>query len=88
MSSTLDLTGKPGSQEVSCASCGHAIAPAGEPWKAKAVLQERPIKELGQSFELSDEVVLREFACPSCKTLLDTELARASDPFLDDVLFV
>lgn len=88
MSSTLDLTGPSGKLQISCAHCGHMLGPAGKPWKPAAVLRERPIRELGASFELDGEVVLREFVCPECRTLLDTELARRGDPFLDDIIRV
>jgi acetone carboxylase gamma subunit len=30
--------------------------------------------------------MLRRFSCPDCGALLDTEIALADDPFLDDIL--
>ena len=87
LSSTLNIAGDPGTRKVLCAKCDHEIGPAGEPWKKRVSLLERPIKELGETYELNDDVMLREFSCPSCKALLDTELALSEDPFLDDLLF-
>tara|TARA_B100001123_G_scaffold76755_1_gene86708 strand:- start:27 stop:299 length:273 start_codon:yes stop_codon:yes gene_type:complete len=86
-SSTLNIAGDPGQRKVVCAKCNHEIGLAGKPWKVHAALLERPINELGQTYDLKDDVMLREFSCPACKALLDTELALAEDPYLDDILF-
>jgi acetone carboxylase gamma subunit len=32
--------------------------------------------------------MLRQFCCPACGALLDTETALPGDPFLDDVVVV
>jgi acetone carboxylase gamma subunit len=88
MSSTLELRGSGGARKVCCAHCGHALGPAGAPWKPHAALKEQPIGALGPTFRLEDRVRLREFSCPGCLRLLDTELALEGDPFLDDILFV
>jgi len=89
LSSTLNISNPSGgTRQITCAKCGQAVGPAGEPWKHRVALNERPIKELGTTYKLQETVVLREFACPGCQALLDTEIALKDDPFLDDVLFV
>lgn len=58
------------------------------PWKLKASLRERPVRDLGGVHVSPEQVVIREFFCPSCRALLDTETALKGDPFLDDVVFL
>ncbi len=78
----LDLRG----DEVACAACGHSLAPAGEPWKAKAVVRERPLREVMATYATDADLVLREHACPACAALLDVEVALAGDPTLVDII--
>lgn len=74
-------------EEVSCASCDHPLSDNGTPWKPAAKLIEAPVTGLGgERWIAGDKVVLRQFVCPSCGALLDTETALPEDPFLDDVL--
>lgn len=84
LSPTLALTP---AKALACAACGHVIGPAGEPWKPLAALRERPLKDLGEAYPTRDDFMLREFSCPECGALLDSETAVAGDPFLDDVIF-
>lgn len=73
--------------QVSCQNCGHALGPAGEPWKPNATMKERPMQGAGgTAYASADHVVLRQFFCPSCAALLDSETAMADDPFLNDVI--
>ena len=70
-----------------CAACGHALGPAGQPWKAHAVLSTVAAATLpGAGSGIHPQVQLRRFACPQCAALLDSELALPGDPFLDDVV--
>ena len=78
----LDLRG----DEVACAACGHSLAAAGEPWKAKAVVRERPLREVMATYVTDADLVLREHACPACAALLDVEVALAGDPTLVDII--
>lgn len=72
--------------KVSCVQCGHALARAGTPWKSHAALKTQPVRSLpGAAVAVDERVVLRQFSCPSCGALLDTETALPEDPFLDDV---
>ena len=57
-------TGK--GDHIACRGCGHALAPAGQPWKRQAIL--------------------RQFGCPGCGALLDSEMALPGEPFLDDIV--
>ena len=74
---------------IACATCGHALAPAGEPWKGAARLDERPMQGAGGApYSNAARVLLRRFLCPGCGALLDTESALAGDPFLTDIVKV
>lgn len=87
LSPTLDIEIEAGGARViACARCGHRLGPATEPWKPRATLRERPMEELGSVHFSGGPVLLREFSCPGCATLLDTETAQEGDPFLDDFL--
>jgi acetone carboxylase gamma subunit len=81
------LTAKDG--KICCAGCGHAFAKVRTSWKAHAVVTEVPARTLpGASAGLHGEVTVRQFSCPSCHRLIDTETALKGDPFLEDVVEV
>ncbi len=69
-----------------CRDCGHDLGPATRPWKRAAALRERPLREIAAIYTTDERLLLREFACPGCGGLLDTEIALPGDPFLDDTL--
>lgn len=72
----------------SCAACGHDLGPASAAWKSSAARRELPlIKAGGPAYDTGyDSVVLRQFMCPGCAALLDTETAIPGDPALEDRL--
>ena len=70
-----------------CASCKAPIAAATDSWKARAALNEVPVARLpGAGLGVDQDVVIRQFSCPSCGALLDAETALPGDPFLEDVV--
>ncbi len=69
-----------------CRDCGHDLGPVARPWKHAAALRERPLRETAAIYTTHERLLLREFACPGCGGLLDTEIALPGDPFLDDTL--
>lgn len=71
---------------VHCRACGHRLAASPGPWKPAAALSERPLHQLDPIYTTNETLLLREFACPTCATLLDTEIALPGDPYLDDSL--
>jgi N-methylhydantoinase B len=68
--------------------CGHALGPLDVPYKQLAAQARYPVQRIGP--EVNPQRVgggrfeLREFYCPGCFTLLETEIARPGDPILDD----
>jgi acetone carboxylase gamma subunit len=74
---------------ISCANCGHALADAGGEthWKDVAALRATPAAEQpGWSASVHGDLLLRQFFCPSCASLLDSEVGLPEDPFLYDVV--
>jgi N-methylhydantoinase B len=73
-----------GSGAVQCTWCGHELAPAGADWKEHAALHRSPLTKAGPHRPDTGEFALIESCCPSCGTLLETELALRDDPPLHD----
>jgi len=73
---------------AACAACGHGLGPAAGAWKDHAVRRETGLAAAGgPAYDTGYEgVVLRQFYCPGCATLLDTETATERDPVLIDRL--
>ena len=46
--------------------------------------RETPTSTAGPMRETQEDMVLRQFHCPGCATLLDTEVTLAADPPLYD----
>jgi acetone carboxylase gamma subunit len=76
---------------ICCTRCGHSLATVGqEPhWKHAANLAETPVVSLpGWSSSVHEKLLLREFSCVGCGSLLDSETALPEDPFLYDTVSV
>lgn len=88
LSPSVAVTGHGAAARAVCASCGHDLGPAGDPWKASARRREVPLQQAGgAAYDNGDAaIVLRQFCCPACATLLETETAVAGDPVLTDRL--
>lgn len=84
ISATLVLNGN---GKVACAACSEALVPKGTAWKPAARLEEKPMQGVaGAPYTTGKDVLLRQFYCPACGALLDTESALPGDPFLNDVV--
>lgn len=70
--------------QVQCTWCGHELARAGERWKDKVAQRSLPMSAAGPNCDAAEGLVLRQFYCPQCATLLDAEVALESDPPLYD----
>jgi len=87
ISPKLDIRAAKDGERIACSACGHGLAPAGTPWKGQAVLRESSMNGVGgKAYTGAPEAILRQFSCPSCGTLLDTEMALPGEPFLDDIV--
>jgi N-methylhydantoinase B len=82
----LLLSNTNGTQHVSCAHCGHTIAPLGENFYARLPFHEGPPTEAGPqiwrdpSVYIDKPVVFRQYYCPSCFTAFRTEVVPADHP--------
>lgn len=87
VSPTLDIRATGEGDRICCRQCGTPLAPAGQPWKPAAQLDESPMRGLaGAAYSVSEKVLLRRFSCGGCGALLDTEMALPGEPFLNDVV--
>jgi len=86
LSQSLEIENGEREAMVRCRGCRHRLCVAREAWKAHAALQERPLKQIAAIYTTAQQLMLREFCCPSCGALLDTEIALPDDPFLEDMI--
>lgn len=71
-----------------CTWCGALLAAAGELLKEQCVLRSRHIDVAGPGRPGEGEFVLIEAICPTCGSLIDTDLALGDDPPLHDRVMV
>ena len=78
-----------GLRVIRCTRCGYHLCPADENHKLHARLHEGPVQEAGPHVDPyhigGDRFVFRQFYCPSCCALLNTEVALRGEPILWDV---
>ena len=73
---------------VTCAACGQHLADQGSAWKTAARQVARTMSGVIPAYTTIAAVSLREFVCPGCATVLDTETVCDNDPPLLDYLGV
>ena len=67
-----------------CSRCARALSSSDENWKEKVVRKELRMDETGMYIPGDDRVVLRQYICPDCGLLLDSEVTlRTCAPFWD-----
>jgi N-methylhydantoinase B len=86
----LTVTEHDGQAFYVCNRCETEIGPAGENYKRHCLYRERPVEEVGRLFNdprrfVDDDIVFREFLCPTCGGLFDTEINRRSEPPVHDI---
>ncbi|MGH7907133.1 MAG: hydantoinase B/oxoprolinase family protein [Candidatus Binataceae bacterium] len=82
----IQKTGDQKTGYVQCTWCGHQLARAAERWKDRAVRKSLPMSAAGRFHDSAENLVMRQFYCPECATMLDVEVVLESDPPLyDDV---
>ena len=81
--------GADGELVIRCRECDKELGPASESYKNLAAERRRPLSVVGVEYVAADRqddpFELREYYCPFCAVLLDTDVARRSDPVLHDV---
>jgi acetone carboxylase gamma subunit len=88
ISPKLAVRAMKGSNQICCAGCNYALAPAGQPWKQKSIVREIPTETLAFETPTGDpaQTILRLFVCRGCGALLESETALPGEPFLDDIV--
>lgn len=69
---------------IQCTHCGSKVSGAEDLWKDKVVSRKSPLSQAGPLRPVDNGFFLREFFCPSCAALLDTEVVFKDDPPLYD----
>ena len=68
---------------VRCSRCGETLGPASQSYKTFALEARRPLSALGPNYAPGqggeERFELREYYCPSCLVLLDTDVALKGD---------
>lgn len=71
--------------EIRCRGCGHVLGPPGRNYKLGALVREQPLSAGNPTLRdpaiyTDSTVVFREFICPGCGTMLETEVAVDGAP--------
>jgi len=74
-----------GKQVLKCSKCGHVYCSIDENPKEQALVERKPLTEIGPHYYPTDIFEFRLFYCPECGVLFETEVADKKDPFLWDV---
>ena len=76
IAANLEIRATGEGDRIACRACGHALAPAGQPWKRHAALREMSMNGAGgKAYTGEREAMLR-----------DSEMALPGEPFLDDIV--
>ena len=90
LADSLELIGNGVDGEFRCARCGHGLGPARGNYKHATRLEECAITAGNPHIDdpharIDTALVLRRHHCPGCGVIIETEIARASDPLLWDI---
>lgn len=84
----LQLVEGKGGKSVQCKWCGKMICQENIKWKEKVPAKLFPTSKAGPFRPGNDQFFLSEFYCPSCATLLETEVLKHEDqPLCDEILY-
>lgn len=86
----LEVEGTQDAATYVCRNCGEELGSATENYKKFCLYRERSVEQVGRLFGdprrfIDDEVVVREFMCPGCNVLFDSEVNRKAEPPVKDI---
>lgn len=81
-----EYVGWSGQGHFECTRCGEIFGDRSAHWKKSVSVRLRSPEELGSHRPTLSDLVLHEFCCPGCGTLLDTDLVREGDEPLYDAV--
>ncbi|MDP2719614.1 MAG: acetone carboxylase subunit gamma [Dehalococcoidia bacterium] len=73
---------------VYCSSCGHVFGPISGNYKLHALISEGPISRAGPQTDplnKNKKYVFRQFCCPGCYRLLESEIVLRGSPVEWDI---
>jgi N-methylhydantoinase B len=80
-----------GNERVLACNCGQVLTPYRDNYKRGLLFEESPVTEIplvqDPSTFLDGSTVFRKYACPGCQALLATEVVRADEPPVPDMVF-
>jgi N-methylhydantoinase B len=79
-----------GSRQIQCRKCSHYISSVDTNYKLQTVMKEGSIqtanpKNLDSRQYVDKDMVFRKFFCPTCATLLETEVNIKGEPPVWDI---
>jgi len=82
------FVGRGGQQFVFLCQCGQPLAPLEDNYKKYVKVRRYPVQDVAGHVHPSNRsehsVEFREFLCPHCGALIESEIARNGDPFVWD----
>jgi N-methylhydantoinase B len=87
----VDVARHDGAHVWACSACGEVLGPVTESYKRRARYRQRPPQTVDERLYpdptqfSATELLLRQYACPGCATLLAQEFCLAGDEPWDDV---
>ncbi|QEC46756.1 hypothetical protein FSW04_03580 [Baekduia soli] len=88
---TVDVRAVDGAPRLCCAACGEVLGTVQEGYRAGCGRLEMapdaidPELFLAPATQLRETLVLRQYVCPGCAALLDSDICRPGDPSYRDV---
>jgi N-methylhydantoinase B len=85
VSDTVEAVEANGVRSLRCTACHYRLGGYSDDHKRAAVLRQRPLRAASEVDRLvGDDVVLREYCCPGCATLIAADVQLLGDPILDE----
>jgi N-methylhydantoinase B len=85
VSDTVEAVEANGVRSLRCIVCHYRLGDYSDDHKRAAVMRQRPLRAASEVDRLvGDDVVLREYCCPGCATLIAADVQLLGDPILDE----
>ena len=81
-----------GERLLECAQCGERLSGYDQSFKSGTLYVEEPVTALPSAHDpamfIDDDMVLRRFCCPGCKTQIAAEIARADEAIFPEIRLI
>jgi N-methylhydantoinase B len=87
---TIEAVNREGTVSLRCTECSHRYCDYTSDFKLAAVSRDMPLTSVSElnATGLVDEIILREFYCPGCGTMVAMDVQRKSEPVLPECHFI